>query len=72
MYIKFKEEGDYHFCEEHMREIGKMGEGRTLENPDEVVEQTVGPPPDDEICNECQKLKRQGKCTLHYIKKTFE
>jgi len=66
LYIKYKDEDEYHCCEECLEKIGKLdANGNATE---EGIEDKTREEPDGKICSDCKNKKKTGKCTLAYIK----
>lgn len=63
MFIKLKGEEHYHFCREHIEELGRLGE---LDTPGQLSGRQYSRPEDREICKECQTLAKKGHCTPPY------
>lgn len=67
MYIKFKGQEKYHYCEEHLRELGEVDEEETIMDMD-VIEDTATSVPKGKVCKECNRRAAAGSCTPPYAK----
>jgi len=66
LYIKYKDEDEYHCCKECLEEIGKLdvnGNAKLEGIEDRSMEEPSGP-----ICGECKSKKEDGDCKLPYAK----
>ncbi|MFB6290702.1 MAG: hypothetical protein ABEJ25_03105 [Candidatus Bipolaricaulia bacterium] len=64
MFIKLKGENHYHFCREHIEELGRLDE---LKKPDQLSDRRYADPEDEKICEECQALAEKGGCTTFFV-----
>lgn len=64
MYVKLKEDEEYHFCEEHLKEIGKFDDLKERDNIDDAIFRA---PKHSIQCERCRSLASNGNCTPLYV-----
>ncbi len=64
MYIKLKREEKtrYHFCREHLEEMGELD---ALDQPGKLSDDTFNTP--EKLCEQCKDLAERGDCHAVYV-----